>query len=92
MNKASIKKLKKRIEQRKDVAERMHLLTRRQLSVLRMTGSGYKESQIASKLNISKKTVDAHKSGAVKNLKLRGGRAEYRKVAFRYAVGELLGE
>lgn len=83
--------INKCITLRKMTAERMSILTARELIVLKLSGEGYTGAEIAVKLWISDRTIDAYKSRTVKKLKLKN-RSGYRRVAFKYAVQCLVGE
>jgi two-component system, NarL family, response regulator NreC len=56
-------------------------VTHRELEVLRLTALGYTNKEIASQLNIAVKTVEVHKTNAMRKLNLRG-----RTDVVRYAV------
>lgn len=47
-------------------------LTDREAQVLRLIAAGYGNKEIAAKLSLSAKTVDAHKTNAMRKLDLRG--------------------
>jgi DNA-binding NarL/FixJ family response regulator len=47
-------------------------LTEREAQVLRLIAAGYGNKEIAAKLTLSAKTVDAHKTNAMRKLDLRG--------------------
>jgi DNA-binding NarL/FixJ family response regulator len=47
-------------------------LTEREAEVLRMIASGYSNKEIAGRLSLSVKTVEAHKANAMRKLSLRG--------------------
>lgn len=47
-------------------------LTDREAQVLRLIAAGYGNKEIAAKLSLSTKTVDAHKTNAMRKLDLRG--------------------
>jgi DNA-binding NarL/FixJ family response regulator len=55
--------------------------TERELEVLRLTAVGHSNKEIASRLNVSIKTVEVHKANAMRKLNLRG-----RTDVVRYAV------
>ena len=44
----------------------------REAAVLRLIASGYSNKEIAGRLSLSVKTVEAHKANAVRKLDLRG--------------------
>jgi two-component system, NarL family, response regulator NreC len=48
------------------------ILTDREAEVLRMVAQGYSNKEIASKLDVSTKTVEVHKANAMRKLSLRG--------------------
>jgi DNA-binding NarL/FixJ family response regulator len=48
------------------------MLTDREAEVLRLVSQGYSNKEIASKLDVSTKTVEAHKANAMRKLSLRG--------------------
>jgi len=56
-------------------------VTPRELEVLRLTALGHTHKEMASRLNISIKTVEVHKANAMRKLSLRG-----RSDVVRYAV------
>jgi len=56
-------------------------VTGRELEILRYIALGYANKEIASKLNLSVKTVEAHKANAMRKLNMRG-----RIDIIRYAV------
>jgi DNA-binding NarL/FixJ family response regulator len=47
-------------------------LTEREAEVLRLIASGYSNKEIAARLSLSVKTVEAHKANAMRKLGLRG--------------------
>ena len=47
-------------------------LSDREAEVLRLIASGYSNKEIASRLSVSVKTVEAHKANAMKKLGLTG--------------------
>src|SRR5204863_5117754 len=47
-------------------------LSEREAEVLRMIASGYSNKEIAGRLSLSVKTVEAHKANAMRKLGLRG--------------------
>jgi len=57
------------------------LITDREVEVLRLMAVGHSNKEIASRLNISIKTVEVHKANAMRKLNLRG-----RTDVVRYAV------
>ena len=67
--------------------KRLDLLTKRQLRIMRMVGEGYSLGEIGDVLDISVKTVDAHKDHSCKKLRIR--RQSYRKWAFKVAAYHL---
>ena len=50
------------------------LATRRELQVLRLAACGFSNKEIASQLQISTKTVEAHKTSGMRRLQLSGRR------------------
>ena len=48
------------------------ILTDREAEVLRLVSQGYSNKEIASKLEVSTKTVEVHKANAMRKLSLRG--------------------
>jgi len=56
-------------------------LTEREEQVLRLVATGYAHKEIASRLSLSAKTVDAHKANAMRKLNLTG-----RIAVIKYAV------
>ena len=47
-------------------------LTEREASVLRLIASGYSNKEIAARLDLSVKTVEAHKANAMRKLDMKG--------------------
>ena len=56
-------------------------VSQRELEILRLTALGHSNKEMAARLNISIKTVEVHKSNAMRKLNLRG-----RSDVVRYAV------
>jgi two-component system response regulator NreC len=57
---------------RADKAKSAVALSEREAEVLRMIASGYSNKEIAGRLSLSVKTVEAHKANAMRKLSLRG--------------------
>ena len=57
--------------ERSEIAERMALLTRRELEVMRLMADGPKNKEIAKRLGISMKTLDIHRTKVVLKMKAR---------------------
>lgn len=53
------------------MSQRVKKLTQRQLEVLQLVSSHMTNSEIASRLNLSHKTIELHVSSAMKRLKAR---------------------
>jgi two-component system, NarL family, response regulator NreC len=59
-------------KQRKGVSRPTAVVSERELEVLRLIASGYSNKEIAARLSLSVKTVEAHKANAMKKLDLNG--------------------
>jgi DNA-binding NarL/FixJ family response regulator len=64
-------KVMKRIEMRKEMPERAGSLTARHVEVMRLLSNGFTGVEIADTLNISKRTLDKHKSDLYTRLNVR---------------------
>jgi FixJ family two-component response regulator len=58
-------------KERRDIAERMALLTRRELEVMGLMADGLKNKHIAKRLGISMKTLDIHRTKVMLKMKSR---------------------
>jgi DNA-binding NarL/FixJ family response regulator len=68
--KGSLSRLAASIKQAVDSRRRLDKLSPRQLEVLRMVAEGHRTREIATRLNLSVKTVESHRSEIMKRLEI----------------------